>query len=135
MPPQPRSWLAPVAMAVALACSPAAMAQQERGGRPSLTEEQKQALFEARRDWVLDSHDRRRSILDSAQRCVQDAATPEAMKACRRSSGEAMRDLALDRRERMNAVRSRLGLPERSGEGRTGPGRRGRRGGPGPESL
>ena len=58
---------------ITMASSPAA----ER----DLSPEQSQALFQARKAWAKDNHQRRLDLLQSQQRCIDAAASADALKA------------------------------------------------------
>ena len=75
-----------------------------------LTANQKQDLFQVRRDWVLSIHDQRLAMLKSAQECLKGAQTFQEGKECRSQQREAGRQLLEQGRQVMNTERERLGL-------------------------
>lgn len=76
----------------------------------SLTDSQKQQLFQARRDWLLRTYDKRFALLKSSQSCLQRAQTVEAAKVCKKQNRQARRRLREQGKQVMNAERRRLGL-------------------------
>ena len=61
------------------------MAGQRDG---TLTDAQKQQLFQTRRRWELDSYDQRLALLNSGRDCTERARTTDAFRACSRSNGK-----------------------------------------------
>ena len=101
---------------ITLASSPAA----ER----DLSPEQSQALLQARKTWAMDNYQRRQELLQSQQRCIDVAASADALKTCRREMKQARKSLKQDYRAHMNKVRNQLGLPARTGNKRDAKGRK-----------
>ena len=91
---------------------------------PDLTPEQSQALFQARKTWAKDNVQRRSELLQSQQRCIDAAASADALKTCRREMKKARKSLKQDDRAYMNKVRNQLGLPARTGNKRDAKGRK-----------
>ena len=89
-----------------------------------LSPEQSQVLFQARKTWAKDNYQRRLELLQSQQRCIDAAASADALKACRREMKKARKSLKKDYRAYMNKVRNQLGLPARTGKKRDGRGRK-----------
>ena len=54
----------------------------------------------------------------SPQRCIDAAASADALKMCRREMKQARKSLKQDYRAHMNKVRNQLGLPARTGNKR-----------------
>ena len=75
-----------------------------------LTENQKQQLFQVRRDWLLSSYEQRLALFQSTQACLKDAQTFQDGKECRSKRRQAGRQLLEEGRQVMNAERQRLGL-------------------------
>ena len=75
-----------------------------------LTENQKQQLFQVRREWLLSSYDQRFALLQSTQACLKDAQTFQDGKECRSKRRQAGRQLLKEGRQVVNAERQRLGL-------------------------
>ena len=75
-----------------------------------LTDNQKQQLFEARRDWALSSYDQRLALIKSGQNCLESAQTFDAGKTCRQKQQQALQQLLEQSRQAMNSERQRLGL-------------------------
>ena len=89
-----------------------------------LTPQQSQSLFQARKAWAKDNHRRRLDLLQTQQRCIDVAASADALKACRREMKKARTSFKQDYRAHMNKVRNQLGLPARSGKKRDAKGRK-----------
>ena len=58
-----------------------------------LTENQKQHLFQVRREWLLSSYDQRLALLQLTQACLKDAQTFQDGKECRSKRRQAGRQL------------------------------------------
>ena len=98
-------------------------ARDVRSERLTLTQAQKQALFQARRDWELSSYPQRLALFKNQQRCVKDASSLEAYRSCKHRQHQARKALFKQGREQINRERERLGLvpmPERSVRHRRG---------------
>ena len=104
--------LAALLAAPAITMVPSALAGRDR------TPEQDKALFQARKTWSKDSYQRRLDLLQSHQRCIDAAASREAMKQCRQQKKQARKSLKQDHRAYMNRVRNQLGLPANTGKKR-----------------
>ena len=118
-----RIFTATLALAAALASPLITMASSPAAER-HLSPEQSQALFQARKTWAKDSYQRRQELLQSQQRCIDAAASADALKACRREMKQARKSLKQDYRAHMNKVRNQLGLPARTGNKRDAKGRK-----------
>ena len=114
---------ATLALAAALASPLITMASSPAAQR-DLSPEQSQALFQARKTWAKDNYQRRQELLQSQQRCIDAAASADALKTCRREMKQARKSLQLDYRAHMNKVRNQLGLPARTGNKRDAKGRK-----------
>ena len=82
----------------------------------TITDAQKQQLFEARRRWELDSYDRRLALLNTGRDCTERARSTDAFRACKQEQRQALRRLFQEGQQVVNAERRRLGLqllPER----------------------
>ena len=86
---------------------------QSRAVRSTLTDAQKQQLFEVRRRWELSSMDQQKALLASKQRCLQSANTIDAFRVCKQEQRQGRRELFREARAAMTAERQRLGLPPR----------------------
>ena len=86
---------------------------KSRAARLTLTDAQKQQLFQARRRWELNSMDQQKALLAAKQRCTQAATTIEAFRLCKQEQRQARRALFKEARAAMTAERQRLGLPPR----------------------
>ena len=75
-----------------------------------LTENQKQQLFQVRRDWLLSSYQQRLDLFQSTQACLKDAQTFQDGKECGSKRRQAGRQLLEDGRQVINAERQRLDL-------------------------
>ena len=109
---------------VAVLAAPVITTASSPAAERDLSPEQSQALFQARKAWAKDNHQRRLDLLQSQQRCIDAAASADALKACRRQMKKARKSLKQDYRAHMNKVRSQLGLPARSGKKRDAKGRK-----------
>ena len=114
---------ASLALVAALAAPLITMASSPAAER-HLSPEQSQALFKARKTWAKDNYQRRQELLQSQQRCIDAAASADALKTCRREMKQARRSLKQDYRAHMNKVRNQLGLPARTGNKRDAKGRK-----------
>jgi hypothetical protein len=86
---------------------------KSRAARSTLTDAQKQQLFEARRRWELSSFDQQKALLAAKQRCLQSANTVDAFQVCKQEQRQGRRELFKEARAAMTAERERLGLPPR----------------------
>ena len=77
----------------------------------TITDAQKQQLFEARRRWELDSYDRRLALLNTGRDCTERARSKDAFRACKQEQRQALRRLFQEGQQVVNAERRRLGLP------------------------
>ena len=81
--------------------------------RSTLTNAQKQQLFEVRRRWELSSMNQQKALLAAKQRCIQSANTIDAFRLCKQEQRQGRRELFREARAAMTAERQRLGLPPR----------------------
>ena len=86
---------------------------QARAAQSTLTDAQKQQLFEVRRRWALSSIDQQKALLAAKQRCIQSANTIDAFRVCKQEQRQGRRELFREARAAMTAERQRLGLPPR----------------------
>ena len=86
---------------------------KSRAARSTLTDAQKQQLFEARRRWELSSFDQQKALLAAKQRCLQSANTIDGFQVCKQEQRQGRRELFKEARAAMTAERERLGLPSR----------------------
>ena len=114
---------ATLALAAVLASPLITMASSPAAER-DLSPEQSQVLFQARKTWAKDNYQRRQELLQSQQRCIDAAASADALKTCRREMKQARKSLKQDYRAHMNKVRNQLGLPARTGNKRDAKGRK-----------
>ena len=114
---------ASLAFAAVLAAPVITTASSPAAGR-DLSPDQRQALFQARKAWAKDNHQRRLDLLQSQQRGIEAAASADALKACRRKMKKARKSLKQDYQAHMNKVRNQLGLPARTGNKRDAKGRK-----------
>ena len=91
---------------------PSALAGRDR------SPDQETALLQARKTWSKDNYRRRLDLLQSHQRCIDAAASADALKQCRQQMKKTRKSLKQDYRAYMNKVRNQLGLPERTGKKR-----------------
>ena len=114
---------ATLALAAALA-SPLITMASSPAAESDLSPEQSQALFQARKTWAKDNYQRRQELLQSQQRCIDAAASADALKMCRREIKQVRKSLKQDYRAHMNKVRNQLGLPARTGNKHDAKGRK-----------
>ena len=114
---------ASLALAAVLAAPVISTASSAAAGS-DLSPEQSQVLFHARKTWAKDNYQRRLELLQSQQRCIDAAASADALKTCRRQMKKARKSLKQDYRAHMNKVRNQLGLPARTGNKRDAKGRK-----------
>ena len=112
-----------IVLAAVLAVPVISTASSAAAGR-DLSPQQSQALFAARKTWVKDNYKRRLELLQSQQRCIDAAASADALKTCRREMQKARKSLKQDYRAHMNKVRIQLGLSARTGNKRDAKGRK-----------
>ena len=114
---------ASLALAAVLAAPVISTASSAAAGS-DLSPEQSQVLFQARKTWSKDNYQRRLELLQSQQRCIDAAASADALKTCRRQMKKARKSLKQDYRAYVNKVRNQLGLPARTGNKRDAKGRK-----------
>ena len=114
---------ASLALAAVLVAPVITIAPSEAVGRNE-SPAQAEVLFQARKTWAKDNYKRRLELLQSRQRCIDAAASADALKTCRREMKQARRSLKQDYRAHMNKVRNQLGLPARTGNKRDAKGRK-----------
>ena len=114
---------ASLALVAVLAAPVITVASSAAAGR-ELSPEQSQVLFQARKTWSKDNYQRRLELLQSQQRCIDAAASADALKTCRQDMKKARKSLKQDYRAYMNKVRNQLGLPARTGNKRDAKGRK-----------
>ena len=112
-----------IALAAVLAAPVISTASSAAAGR-DLSPEQRQALFEARKILAKDNYKLRLELLQSQQRCIDAAASADALKTCHREMKKARKSVKQDYRAHMNKVRNQLGLPARTGNKRDAKGRK-----------
>ena len=108
---------ASLALAAILAVPATAMVPSALAGRDR-SPDQETALLQARKTWSKDNYRRRLDLLQSHQRCIDAAASRDAMKQCRQQTKKAKKSLKQDHLAFMNKVRNQLGLPENTGKKR-----------------
>ena len=106
-----------LALAALLAVPATTMVPSALAGRDR-SPDQETALLQARKTWSQDSYRRRLDLLQSHQRCIDAAASRDAMKQCRQQTKKAKKSLKQDSWAFMNKVRNQLGLPENTGKKR-----------------
>ena len=114
---------ASLAFAALLAAPVITIAPSDAAGRDE-SPAQVEVMFQARKTWAKDNYQRRQELLQSQQRCIDAAASADALKACRREMKQARKSLKQDYRAHMNKVRNQLGLPARTGNKRDAKGRK-----------
>ena len=108
---------ASLAFAALVAAPVITIAPSDAAGRDA-SPAQAEVLFQARKTWFKDNYQRRIDLLQSHQRCIDAAASREAMKECRQQKKQARKSLKQDHRAYMNRVRAQLGLPANTGKKR-----------------
>ena len=106
-----------LALAALLAVPATTMVPSALAGRDR-SPDQETALLQARKTWSQDNYRRRLDLLQSHQRCIDAAASRDAMKQCRQQTKKAKKSLKQDSWAFMNKVRNQLGLPENTGKKR-----------------
>ena len=92
------------------------MQERQLQEEAKLTENQKQQLFQVRRDWLLSSYEQRLALFQSTQACLKDAQTFQDGQKCRSTRRQAGRQLLEEGRQVINTERQRLDLsPLQSG--------------------
>ena len=86
---------------------------QSRAAQSTLTDAQKQQLFEVRRRWELSNIDQQKALLAAKQRCIQSANTIDAFRVCKQEQRQGKREMFREARAAITAERQRLGLPPR----------------------
>ena len=86
------------------------MQERQLQEEAKLTENQKQQLFQVRRDWLLSSYEQRLALFQSTQACLKDAQTFQNGKECRSKPRKAGRQLLEEGRQVINTERQRLDL-------------------------
>ena len=114
---------ASLALVAVLAAPVITVASSAAAGR-DLSPEQSQVLFQARKTWAKQNYQRRLELLQSQQRCIDAAASADALKTCRQNMKKARKSLKQDYRAYMNKVRIQLGVPARTGNKRDAKGRK-----------
>ena len=110
--------LAAVLAAPVITMAPSAAARRDQ------SPEQTKVLFQARKTWAKDNYQRRLDLLQSHQRCIDEATSAGQLKTCRKQMKKTRKSLKQDYRAYINKVRNQLGLPARSGNKRDGKGRK-----------
>ena len=114
---------ASLALAAVLAAPVISTTASAAAGR-DLSPEQSQVLFQARKTWAKNNYQQRLDLLQSHQRCIDAAASADALKTCRREIKKARKSFKQDYWAYVNKVRNQLGLPARSGTKRDAKGRK-----------
>ena len=114
---------ASLAFAALVAAPVITIAPSDAAGRDE-SPAQAEVLFQARKTWSKDNYQRRLELLQSQQRCIDAAASADALKTCRQEMKKALKSLKQDYRAYMNKVRNQLGLPARTGDKRDAKGRK-----------
>ena len=114
---------ASLGLAAVLAAPVITTAASAAAGR-DLSPEQSQVLFQARKTWAKDNYKLRLELLQSHQRCIDAAASADALKTCRRQMKKNRKSLKQDYRAYVNKVRNQLGLPAHTGNKRDAKGRK-----------
>ena len=114
---------ASLAFAALLAAPVITIAPSDAAGRDE-SPAQAEVLFQARKTWSKDNYQRRLELLQSQQRCIDAAASADALKTCRQEMKKALKSLKKDYRAYMNKVRNQLGLPARPSDKRDAKGRK-----------
>ena len=83
---------ASLALAAVLAVPLITVASSAAAGR-DLSPEQSQALFQAQKSLSKDNYQRRLELLQSQQRCIDAAASADALKTCRQEMKKARKSL------------------------------------------
>lgn len=105
-----------LALLAALSCGlpQGVLAQQDKPQRPKLTPQQQEQLFPGQKALWLKQQRARISAIQTAERCVNAARTPEAFKDCLRQERQANMALRRSHKAQMRELYGRYGiaLPE-----------------------
>ena len=77
------------------------------------SQDQEQALVQARKNWSKQTYNQRLELMQRSQRCVDAAQSSRALKDCRKQKKQARKSIQQDRRAYLNQVREYVGLPAR----------------------
>ena len=108
----------------AILAAPVIMTAASAAAGHDLSPEQSQVLFQARKTWAKDNYKLRLELLQSHQRCIDAAASADALKTCRRQMKKTRKSLKQDYLAYVNKVRNQLGPPARTGNKRDAKGRK-----------
>ena len=116
-----RAGLPAFALLLGLA-APHALAQPVGPNRqgPRLTPEQRQKLFPEQRRIALGDHRARMAILQSADRCIENATNAEMLRTCMREERESVLQQKRKYADKLKALYQRNGLPTSQGMKRKG---------------
>jgi len=89
----------------------ALMAQQGPEPGPRLTPQQRQQLFPEQKQLWLQQSRARSSALQTAERCMQAAQTPDAFQSCLKRERQSNMSLRRDQWVAMRALYGRYGIP------------------------
>ena len=114
VPPMPFHLLQPLRIAVlaaVLSSTGVAMAQSgpSEAGRP--TPAQMQKIFPEQKRLAISDHQARIAILQSGERCLNAAASSEALRACMKQQRDASQRQRQQHRAAMQALFERNGIP------------------------
>jgi hypothetical protein len=114
IPPMPSSLLQPLRIAVlaaVLGSTGVALAQSgpSEAGRP--TPAQMQKIFPEQKRLAISDHQARIAILQSGERCLNAAASSEALRTCMKQQRDASQRQRQQHRASMKALFERNGIP------------------------
>lgn len=109
-----RLWLGPctaLALAALQPFHPSAQAHPVAlASRDQLNHAERRALFRDRREWELNSFERRRAMWRNERRCIRHARSPWDLRRCKDEFARALNHLEKDRSRAMDHARRRLRL-------------------------
>ena len=76
-----------------------------------LSDEQRQALFQAQKRWKQTSYSSRAALMQQEQRCVDRATSKSAFKRCLKQTRQSRSALREQYYAYINPIRQQLGLP------------------------
>ena len=76
-----------------------------------LSDEQRQALFQAQKRWKQTSYSSRASVMQQEKRCVDRASSTFALKRCLKQTRQSRSALREQYYAYINPIRQQLGLP------------------------
>ena len=98
---------APVASSMRIAKSPMLLWRRQE----QLSDEQRQALFQAQKRWKQTSYSSRAALMQQEKQCVDRASSALALKRCLKQARQSRSALREQYYAYINPIRKQLGLP------------------------